>query len=354
MDKISEFCFYFLYLCKKIHKRMNKEIRISVFGGGSWATALTKLFSTNTPHVCWYMRDEEAIENIRQTKHNLNYLSDVEFDTDKLTLTTDINLAIRQSDVLVFAIPSAFLADELQPLSESLTEKVVFSAIKGIEPNSGMIVGDYFHQLHRVPKENIGVIAGPCHAEEVALERLSYLTIACADEAKAEAVAAAIRTHYVKTKISDDVVGIEYATMLKNIYALAAGIAHGLGYGDNFQAVLLSNAVREMHRYIHCIYKAERNIDGSAYLGDLLVTAYSLFSRNRMFGNMIGKGYTVKSTMAEMNMVAEGYYAVKNAYLIKQKQECPGHTPILDAVYQALYGNKRVSQVFKELTTKLD
>jgi len=334
--------------------KTNTPTKISVIGGGSWATALIKIITANIDQVCWYMRNEQAIEHIRTTKHNPNYLSDVHLNINKLHLTSDINEAVAFSDYIVFSIPSAFLSKELAKLTIPLAEKNIFSAIKGIEPQSGLIVGEYFNKVHKVSYSRIGVIAGPCHAEEVALERLSYLTIACTDETKAQFMANAMKRHYVKTKISDDVVGIEYAAMLKNIYALAAGIAHGLGYGDNFQSVLMSNAIREMRRYIKRIYKIKRNINHSAYLGDLLVTAYSLFSRNRMFGTMIGKGYTVKSTMAEMNMVAEGYYATKSAYLINKNQERPSRTPILDAVYKVLYEGKRASVVFSELTAELD
>ena len=330
------------------------ETRISVMGGGSWATALIKILTANIDHVCWYMRNEQAIEHIKATKHNLNYLTDVHLNISKLHLTSNLNEAVAFSDYLVFSIPSAFLSDELEKLTTPLADKNIFSAIKGIEPKSGLIVGEYFNKIHHVPYSQLGIIAGPCHAEEVALERLSYLTIACLDEQKALFVANAMKRPYVKTKISDDVVGIEYAAMLKNIYALAAGIAHGLGYGDNFQSVLMSNAIREMRRYIKHIYKIKRNINNSAYLGDLLVTAYSLFSRNRMFGTMIGKGYTVKSTMAEMNMVAEGYYATKSAYHINKNQEKPSRTPILDAVYKILYEGKRAKGVFTELTAELD
>lgn len=333
---------------------MENELKISVIGSGSWATALTKILTSNHSKVCWYVRDPAAIECIEQTGHNLNYLSDIEFDTDKLLLTNDINEAVAYGDYLVFAIPSAFLDAEVQKVTHSFSEKIIFSAIKGIEPQSGLIVGEYFHQLHQVPYDNIGVIAGPCHAEEVALERLSYLTIACFDKQKADTMAKAMATYFVKTKVSDDVIGIEYAAMLKNIYAIAAGIAHGLGYGDNFQSVLMSNAIREMRRYIKRIHKIKRNINNSAYLGDLLVTGYSLFSRNRTFGNMIGKGYTVKSTMMEMNMVAEGYYAVKSAYHINERHQKKSRTPILDAVYQILYENKKARRVFAELTNHLD
>lgn len=330
------------------------ETRISVIGGGSWATALVKILTANIDKVCWYMRNEQAIEHIRATKHNPNYLSDVHLNVAKLHLTSSLDEAVAFSDYIILCIPSAFLSDELEKLTLPLSEKNIFSAIKGIEPKSGMIVGEYLQKVHCVPDNQIGVVAGPCHAEEVALERLSYLTIACTDEEKARFVADAMTRPFVKTKISDDVIGIEYGAMLKNIYALAAGIAHGLGYGDNFQSVLMSNAIREMERYIKHIYKIKRNINHSAYLGDLLVTAYSLFSRNRTFGTMIGKGYTVKSTMAEMNMVAEGYYATKSAYNINLNQEKPSRTPILNAVYKVLYENKRAKTVFAELTNELN
>ncbi|MBO1884076.1 NAD(P)H-dependent glycerol-3-phosphate dehydrogenase [Capnocytophaga sp. Marseille-Q4570] len=330
------------------------ETRISVIGGGSWATALVKILTANIDKVCWYMRNEQAIEHIRATKHNPNYLSDVHLNVAKLHLTSSLDEAVAFSDYIILCIPSAFLSDELEKLTLPLSDKNIFSAIKGIEPKSGMIVGEYLQKVHCVPDNQIGVVAGPCHAEEVALERLSYLTIACTDEEKARFVADAMTRPFVKTKISDDVIGIEYGAMLKNIYALAAGIAHGLGYGDNFQSVLMSNAIREMERYIKHIYKIKRNINHSAYLGDLLVTAYSLFSRNRTFGTMIGKGYTVKSTMAEMNMVAEGYYATKSAYNINLNQEKPSRTPILNAVYKVLYENKRAKTVFAELTNELN
>lgn len=333
---------------------MNEKMKFSVIGGGSWATALTKVLSQTQEQVCWYMRNEIAIEHIKKHKHNPNYLSDVEFQLDKLQLTSDINEAVSYGNCLVFVIPSAFLEAEFSKLKVSLRGKIIFSAIKGIVPETGLIVGEHLHKNYDVPFENIGVIAGPCHAEEVALERLSYLTIACSDVEKAKFFARAITTDFIKTKISDDIIGTEYAAMLKNIYAIAAGIAHGLGYGDNFQSVLMSNAIREMRRYIKRIHKMKRNINDSAYLGDLLVTGYSAFSRNRMFGNMIGKGYTVKSAIMEMNMIAEGYYAVKSAYMINQRHTRKGKTPILDAVYQILYEDKNAKKTFLKLSEKLD
>ena len=329
-------------------------MKITVLGGGSWATAIVKMLTENSDEVHWYMRSIYAIEHIKKEGHNPNYLSSVELRTNRITLTNSVDEAVNAADILVFAIPSAFLETELKKLSVPLKDKVVFSAIKGIVPETGLIVGEHFHDNYNIPFKNIGVITGPCHAEEVALERLSYLTIASADEEKAKLLADHLKSHYIKTKISDDIIGTEYAAMLKNIYAIAAGIAHGLGYGDNFQSVLMSNAIREMKHFIDRVHKMKRNINNSAYLGDLLVTGYSTFSRNRMFGNMIGKGYTVKSAQMEMNMVAEGYYATKSAHLLNQKHEKKGKTPIINAVYAVLYENRDAKKTFEKLTDKLD
>lgn len=333
---------------------MGKPIQFAVLGGGSWATAIVKMLTENVPQVLWYMRNEEAVTYIREHGHNPNYLSDVEFNIEQLELTADINEAVSRAEILIFAIPSAFLESELGKLKVRLSEKIIFSAIKGIVPETGLIVGEHFHDIYNIPFENIGVITGPCHAEEVALERLSYLTIACDDQDKARTVAQCLQSDYIRTKISDDIIGTEYAAMLKNIYALAAGIAHGLGYGDNFQSVLMSNSIREMDRYIKRVHKMKRDINNSAYLGDLLVTGYSTFSRNRMFGNMIGKGYTVKSAQMEMNMIAEGYYASKTAYELKSRFKKKVKTPIIDSVYQILYQKKNAKKVFKRLTERLD
>lgn len=333
---------------------MSNKPKFAVFGGGSWATAIVKMLSENLEEVGWYMRNKNALEHIKKDKHNPNYLSSVEFDVSKLKLSNDINKMVIYADYLIFVIPSAFLYTELKKLNVSLEGKIVFSAIKGIVPETSLIVGDHFFSNLKIPFKDIGVITGPCHAEEVALERLSYLTIACADDKKAQIVADHLSCDYIKCKTSEDIIGTEYAAMLKNIYAIAAGIAHGLGYGDNFQSVLMSNAIREMKKYVKKIYKMKRDINGSAYLGDLLVTGYSTFSRNRMFGNMIGKGYTVKSAQMEMSMIAEGYYATKSAYLLNQNKEKNAKTPIINAVYSILYEGKNAKNVFKALTDKLD
>jgi len=333
-------------------KIMEKSARVAVIGGGSWATAIVKMLSENEKSLSWYMRNPSAISHIKRHCHNPNYLSSVELNLEKIkVLSTDINKVVAFADYIIIVIPSAFLHRELQKLKTSLKGKVIFSAIKGIVPEKGLIVGEYFNEQYNIPISDIGVITGPCHAEEVALEKLSYLTIACKDTRKAQTMANKLKSEYIKCKISDDIIGTEYAAVLKNIYAIAAGIAHGLGYGDNFQSVLMSNAIREMKTFIKERHKMKRNINNSAYLGDLLVTGYSIFSRNRMFGNMIGKGYTVKSAMMEMNMVAEGYYAAHSAYNLNHKK---AKTPIINAVYQVLYEGKSAVKVFKKLTKDLN
>lgn len=329
--------------------------KFAVFGGGSWATAIVKMLCENLDEVGWYMHNQQSLNFIKQHRHNPNYLSSVEFNLKQLKLSSDINETVKNADYLIFVIPSAFLHKELEKLNVSLENKAIFSAIKGIVPETSLIVGDHFNTFFKVPFNNIGVISGPCHAEEVALERLSYLTIASADSEKANMVADVLRSDYIKCTTSDDVLGIEYAAVLKNIYAVAAGIAHGLGYGDNFQSVLMSNAIREMKKYVKKVHKMKRDINDSAYLGDLLVTGYSVFSRNRMFGTMIGKGYTVKSAQLELSQIAEGYYASKSAYLLNQhKGKKRAKTPIIDAVYDILYENKDPKKTFKKLTDKLN
>ena len=331
---------------------MESNSNIAVIGGGSWATAIVKMLCENESKVGWYMRNSQSIEYIKKHHHNPRYIQAAEFNPKQLELSDELNKIVAKYDTLIFAIPSAFLTSELSKLNESLSDKIIFSAIKGIVPETGLIVGEHFHKEYDISYENIGVITGPCHAEEVALERLSYLTLACKDESKAKDLSKSIESDYIKTKTSDDIIGTEYAAVLKNIYAIAAGIANGLGYGDNFQAVLMSNAIREMKKFIKNVYHMKRNINNSAYLGDLLVTGYSTFSRNRMFGNMIGKGYTVRSAQYEMRMIAEGYYATKSAYEIKKDFDTK--TPIINAVHAILYDNKSPKKEFKKLANKLD
>lgn len=325
--------------------------KVGLVGGGSWATAIAKMLCKNHQQINWWVRDQNLIAALLKHKHNPNYLSSVEFNPQQLNLTTDINELVSGSDWIILAVPSIHLESCLQNLNVPFGDKFVVSAIKGIVPVHYKIVGNYLNDEFDVGFENFGVISGPCHAEEVALERLSYLTIAALNPEKAEMVAEGLACHFIKTNISQDIFGTEYAAVLKNIYAIAAGIAHGLGYGDNFQAVLMSNATREMNRITQNISPIDRDVAESAYLGDLLVTGYSYFSRNRMFGNMIGKGYTVNSAILEMRMVAEGYYATKSIYKLKKVLEVKA--PILAAVYKILYGHKSPAKVMKRLANKL-
>lgn len=327
---------------------------ICVIGGGSWATALVKIFSENLPRVSWFLRNESIIESLNAHGHNHRYLTDVHFSLERLQLYADLRKAQEDNDILILAVPSAFLENTLTGIGDLLRNKIVFSAIKGIIPETGLIVGEHLHSRYQLPYSQIGVITGPCHAEEVALEKLSYLTIASENRRYAEGLSRIMDCEYINVTVSKDIYGTEYAAVLKNIYAIAAGIAHGLGYGDNFLSVLISNSIREIQRFTDRIHPIEREINESAYLGDLLVTAYSLFSRNRTFGTMLGKGYTVNSAIMEMNMIAEGYYAVKSAYRINQRFAEPARTPIIDSVYSILYENASARRMFRELEGLLD
>ena len=314
---------------------MQEKLKIGIIGSGSWATALAKLMLENNTSINWYFRDPKKVRNFKMFRHNPGYLTMVGFDPRCINFYTDINDIVENSDILVFATPSPFLKSTLEPLKASLKEKIIFSAIKGIVPEENMIIGEYFNQIYGVPIEQVGVIAGPCHAEEVAMERLSYLTIACQDRDLARYFANSLSTHYLKATISDDIYGTEYASVLKNVIAIAAGICHGLNYGDNFLAVLISNAIQEISRFVDVVHPINRDIKDSAYLGDLLVTCYSSFSRNRSFGTMLGKGYSVKTAQLEMHMIAEGFYGVKCIRELNKKYKV--NMPITDAVYNIIY-----------------
>lgn len=331
---------------------MEKPNNVSVIGGGSWATALVKILSNNC-RVNWWLRNKSNVEFILKNKHNPSYLTDVTIDTDKVNVTDNLVDALKISDVIILAVPSAFLKDSLKDIGkEQLSGKKIFSAIKGIVPDDLLIVGEYLQHAFNVPLNNIGVITGPCHAEEVAMERLSYLTVACSNIDNAKLLAFLLECRFIKTTVSDDIYGTEYSAVLKNVIAIASGICHSLGYGDNFHAVLISNAIREIKRFVDVVHPIDRDIKDSAYLGDLLVTAYSQFSRNRLFGSMIGKGYSVKAAQMEMNMIAEGYYAVKCIQEINKKFEVD--MPICNAVYSILYLNKNARLEIAALTELLN
>ena len=329
---------------------MNFPGKIAILGGGSWATALAKIMLLSQKHINWYMRRFEQIEEFKKIGHNPSYLSTIDFNLDRITFYSDISEAVNNSDTLIFSVPSPFLKVHLEKLDVSLENKFIVSAIKGIIPPENLLVTDYLTQYYDVKPENIAIIGGPCHAEEIALERQTYPTIACLDESKAETLAGIFSSRFVKASISRDVDGIELAAVLKNVYAIAAGICHGLKYGDNFQAVLVSNAVKEMDRFIGAVNPLGRNIFHSAYLGDLLVTAYSSFSRNRTFGTMIGKGYSVKTAQLEMQMIAEGYYGTKCVMEINEKYGM--QIPIVEAVYRILYESASAKAEIKTLREK--
>lgn len=317
-------------------------------GGGSWATAVAKIVLEKVDHISWYMRRPEVIEDFKRLEHNPSYLTSVHFDVNRISFSSDINEVVRNCDTLIFVTPSPYLKNHLKKLKEKLHNKFVITAIKGIVPDENLICSEYFRQVFNVPDDNLAVLGGPSHAEEVALGRLTYLTIGCTDEEKAANFADLIASSYVKTKTNSDVIGIEYASVLKNVYAIASGICNGLKYGDNFQSVLVSNSVQEMSRFLNAVYPIERNVYDSVYLGDLLVTSYSNFSRNRVFGTMIGRGYSVKSAQIEMEMIAEGFYGTKCMKEINRHFHV--NMPILDAVYNILYEKISPSIEIKLLT----
>lgn len=325
---------------------------IGVVGGGSWGTALVKLLHANNDRVHWWIRRAETIEHIRKFGHNPDYISAAQFNVSRLVMDTDLHAVVKACDTLVIAVPSAFLKATLELLDRSeLAGRTIFSAVKGIVPETNQIVGEFLFQHYGVNERDFGVICGPCHAEEVAMERLSYLTIACQDARKASDMGAALNGRFMKTTLSDDIYGTEFAAILKNVIAICAGVSVGLGYGDNFRAVLVSRAIGEIERFVAAVHPIARDINEPAYLGDLLVTAYSTFSRNREFGNMIGKGYSVRSAQLEMNMVAEGYYAVKCVHEINQRLNVD--MPITEATYRMLYEKMAPMMEMRLLSDKL-
>jgi glycerol-3-phosphate dehydrogenase (NAD(P)+) len=330
----------------------NMSAKVAMIGGGSWATAIIKMLSDNSSEkeIYWWMRNTEAIEHIQKYHHNPHYLSAAVVKIPPANISNNLSEIIRCADYVVLNVPAAFLKESLKDITaEDFKGKKVVSAIKGIVPDENQIIGEFLNEKYQVPFSDILVISGPCHAEEVALEKLSYVTIASVNVETASSFAKLLNTRYIKTNVCDDIFGTEYAAVLKNIYAVASGICHGVGYGDNFQAVLISNAIREINRFVNAVHPITRDIKESAYLGDLLVTAYSQFSRNRTFGNMIGKGYTVKSAQLEMNMIAEGYYAAACMHVINKKYKV--EMPISRAVYAILY-EKHSPQIEMGLLTE--
>lgn len=331
--------------------KIEQGARCAVIGYGSWATALVKVLTERKCEVGWYVRNPEVLEGLRTEGRNPRYLSDVEFDTARIAPSDDLNRVAAEADILLLATPSAYLKEFLKPLTVDLKDKFILSAIKGIVPDDYQTIVGYLCEHYGLALEQIGIVTGPSHAEEVALERLSYLTVVCSDRGNAEMLGEMFSTPYIKLSYSTDLYGVEYATVLKNIYALAVGLAVGLGYGDNFLAVLISNSALEMSRFLNESAPDERNTLVSAYLGDLLVTCYSIFSRNRRLGLLIGRGSTVKSALAEMTMVAEGYFAADCIRHVNRKHQI--EMPIADMVYEVLYRGASARKSMKALTSKL-
>lgn len=330
---------------------MRTACKVGIVGGGTWATALAKIVLETQERISWCLRTSTHIQSFCQLGHNPTYLSDVGFDVGRIDFfeERDINDFLRSCDVVILAVPSPYVKSFLKRMRNSLLrQKLVINAIKGMIPESNQLISEYLHKEKELPQTQIGVISGPCHAEEIAQERRSYLTVGCFDIHKAELMSKVFSNRYVRCSISRDVIGIEYAAVLKNIYAIVAGICHGLNKGDNFQSVLISNAIAEMNNFVSIVHLLKRNVTESVYLGDLLVTAYSSHSRNRTFGNMLGKGYSIRAAQIEMNMVAEGYYGCKCIYAVNQRYGV--HMPIAKAVYEILYQGASISDTIEHLS----
>lgn len=332
---------------------IGSDTHFAVIGHGSWATAIVKILLDNNRAVDWYVRNGEVLSHVAEYHTNPKYLSVVHFQNDRLTLHGDINEAVRAAEIIILATPSAFLKVVLEDMTAQIADKFIISAIKGIVPGEFLTIAEYLYANYDITYDNIGVVTGPCHAEEVALERLSYLTMVCKNEDTAAELSTAFATRYIRMNTSTDIYGAEYGSILKNIYAIAVGVCHSLGYGDNFMAVLISNAAIEMKHFMDRTYPFERDILASAYLGDLLVTCYSQFSRNRTFGQMIGKGYSVKSAQMEMNMVAEGFYATACIRQVKSRCGVEVNMPIADAMYAILYERKSPAAQIRKILPEL-
>lgn len=329
-----------------------QQTKVAVIGSGSWATAIVSILLHNVERVGWWVREEPIALHLKKYRHNPSYLTSVKFDIKRLFISHNVNEVAKEAEVIVFCIPAAFLDISIHGLNkELLKDKIIISAIKGIVPDSNEIISDYFSNKYQVPYKNFAVVSGPSHAEEVAREKLTYLTVASQDREVATVVSELFTCQFIKTSLSDDIFGTEYAPVIKNIIAIASGLCSGLGYGDNFQAVLISSALKEINSLLEAIHPNHRDIKDSVYLGDLLVTCYSEFSRNRRFGKLLAQGYNPKYAQIKMNQVAEGYYAAKCI-----KALTPDHqvrTPIIDAIYNILYLNKRPADEIKKLECEL-
>ena len=331
---------------------MSFNKNIGVLGAGSWGTALVKMLSENCDKIFWYSRNDIQIEEIIKTKKNPKYLKDLEIDTDKISISSDLNFIIDNSDILIIAIPSPYIEKSLNEHKTALANKIIFSGSKGVIPESHLVITEHLHKEYNIPYKNLGILSGPTHAEEIAKGKLSYLTVGSSNDEISKYLSKKLFSPYVHTSISNDVIGIEYAATLKNIYSILVGISFGLGYGDNFISVLISHCTKEMINFIKSIDNVKREFSHSAYIGDLLVTTYSKHSRNRTFGEMIGKGLPVKKAISKMSMIVEGYYATKNAYEISKSKNM--NFEIIKVVHEILYNNKNAELELKLLAEKLN
>ena len=331
---------------------MSFNKNIGVLGAGSWGTALVKMLSENCDKIFWYSRNDIQIKEIIKTKKNPKYLKDLEIDTDKISISSDLNFIIDNSDILIIAIPSPYIEKSLNEYKTALANKIIFSGSKGVIPESHLVITEHLHKEYNIPYKNLGILSGPTHAEEIAKGKLSYLTVGSSNDEISKYLSKKLFSPYVHTSISNDVIGIEYAATLKNIYSILVGISFGLGYGDNFISVLISHCTKEMINFIKSIDNVKREFSHSAYIGDLLVTTYSKHSRNRTFGEMIGEGLPVKKAISKMSMIVEGYYATKNAYEISKSKNM--NFEIIKVVHEILYNNKNAELELKLLAEKLN
>ena len=331
---------------------MSFNKNIGVLGAGSWGTALVKMLSENCDKIFWYSRNDIQVKEIIKTKKNPKYLKDLEIDTDKMNISSDLNFIIDNSDILIIAIPSPYIEKSLNEHKTALANKIIFSGSKGVIPESHLVITEHLHKEYNIPYKNLGILSGPTHAEEIAKGKLSYLTVGSSNDEISKYLSKKLFSPYVHTSLSNDVIGIEYAATLKNIYSILVGISFGLGYGDNFISVLISHCTKEMINFIKSIDNVKREFSHSAYIGDLLVTTYSKHSRNRTFGEMIGKGLPVKKAISKMSMIVEGYYATKNAYEISKSKNM--NFEIIKVVHEILYNNKNAELELKLLAEKLN
>jgi glycerol-3-phosphate dehydrogenase (NAD(P)+) len=329
-------------------KKHRLRYRVAVIGGGSWATAIVKILADNLEHIHWWVREPEIVEGINKYGHNPLYMSSIFFNPKEIKVSTDLRKTVARADYVIIVTPSAFLHDTLAPLKKSkLNRKKIVTAVKGIVPETMQVITDYLRSEFNIPVSNLSIVSGPSHAEEIAQEKFTFLTVASENLELAEVVAKMFTNRYVRTSVSNDIMGVEMAIVLKNIYALGVGIYSGLGYGDNFIAAYISNCVKEMKDFVNQLYPSSRTLADSVYLGDLLVTSYSRFSRNRLFGNMIGHGLSVRIAQLEMNMIAEGYYSCRCVYEINKKYNLK--IPIVETIYGVLYEGNNVASEMKRI-----